>query len=109
MAVRKKRVAEGTKNGHKLACLHSMWNTMPMYYHLPEKSIQGYKVLELTSWISISLSGKIFRHSLNQTIKNALRKGQKSNTVDAIGQRVGPQDRFKNFPQDNAPNNYPYQ
>ena len=86
-----------------------MWNIMPVHYHWPEKSLQGYKVIKLTSWISISLSGKIFRLSFNQTIKDVLCKGQKSDKIGAIGQKVGPQDRCKNFPQDNASYNYPYQ
>ena len=53
------------------------------------------------------MSGKTFRHNFNQTIKNALWKGHKNNTVGAIEQKVGPWERCKNFPQDNAPANYP--
>ena len=55
------------------------------------------------------MSGKTFRHNFNQTIKNALWKGHKNNTVGAIEQKVGPWERCRNFPQDNAPANYPYQ
>ena len=55
----------------------------------------------MASWISILLSSEIFRHSFNQTIKNVLQKGQKSDTVGAIEQKVG----SWNF-QDNAPTNY---